>query len=333
MSLTSRCSQPSPRLATPRARRSGFTLVELLVVIGIIALLISILIPTLGKAREAAQRTRCLANIRELGNAMRLYATRWKDLVPMGFMDQHQFSYFVNWRNANGTKPTMMGLLALDKLLESGKAFYCPSYVGDPFWEYNTPENRWPEFRKYPNDPLFGLPLPTGPQHTRITYQTRPIANWPASETFGGQGFLPYIGSRWDAGATTTGLAIGMPRFSKLKNQAIISDLIISRQFVQRTHKTGINVAYADGSAKFIDMTRILTKPTSLPGVTTNFTPNNMWGRWWSIPDGAISEGYNDTFLYAPNVRGQYYGGSASGLTVPATTPMPIGVWANLDRM
>jgi len=55
-------------------RQAGaFTLVELLVVIGIIALLIAILLPTLGKAREAANRTVCVSNIRQLGIGMLAY--------------------------------------------------------------------------------------------------------------------------------------------------------------------------------------------------------------------------------------------------------------------
>jgi type II secretory pathway pseudopilin PulG len=59
---------------TPMRRKtSAFTLVELLVVIGIIALLIAILLPTLRKAQQAAQNAQCLSNLRQVGQAVTMY--------------------------------------------------------------------------------------------------------------------------------------------------------------------------------------------------------------------------------------------------------------------
>ena len=67
----------------PRAQ-AGFTLVELLVVIGIIALLIAVLLPSLSRVRRQSERTRCLANLRSLGQAMFLYANDYRDRLPNG---------------------------------------------------------------------------------------------------------------------------------------------------------------------------------------------------------------------------------------------------------
>ncbi len=64
----------------------GFTLVELLIVIGIIALLISILLPALNRAKQAAQRVKCLSNLRQIGNGVMFYVNENRGYLPRASM-------------------------------------------------------------------------------------------------------------------------------------------------------------------------------------------------------------------------------------------------------
>ena len=70
-----------------RTRRHGFTLAELLVVIGIVALLISILVPLISRTRQSGGRVKCPSNLRQIGQAIQMYANDFKGQFPRAVFD------------------------------------------------------------------------------------------------------------------------------------------------------------------------------------------------------------------------------------------------------
>ena len=82
----------SPRSSSTSVRRVGFTLVELLVVIGIIALLVSILLPTLSQARKSANKVVAGSNMRQIGQAAVFYANDNDGSLPYYFFDPARYT-------------------------------------------------------------------------------------------------------------------------------------------------------------------------------------------------------------------------------------------------
>ena len=284
-----------------RRHRSAFTLVELLVVIGIIAILIGILLPTLNRARESAKKTACLSNIRELGNAFRLYAASNKDIMPIGCVgvasaasnNQLQFNYVVNWNPLGGgsgavPKVLQMGCLASAGLAKSPRTYYCPSETADPLFQYDTPQNVWP-FDKTPIDPHLTT---KGLGHTRFGYNTRPMCAWDVTTQP-----VPFIFPCKDYASNQ----IGFPRQAKMKNKAILSDICIDVQTIKNRHKTGLNVLYANGSGQWVDLKALLNAP--MPG-TRKFT---------DIPYGDVNATWNPIIL-------------------DESVGNPTGIWIAMDR-
>ncbi|HAU36837.1 MAG TPA: hypothetical protein DCX07_03880 [Phycisphaerales bacterium] len=126
---------PSGRTGeTPVLHKRGFTLIELLVVIAIVSLLVSILLPSLSKARDIAKRVVCLTNVRQIGISIHLYSQD-NDGWGMGAYrgDAHQVQY-------GGGEPVYLGTLMIaGNIPMPPDVLYCPNSQFAPAWR--TP--RW----------------------------------------------------------------------------------------------------------------------------------------------------------------------------------------------
>ncbi len=118
-------------------RKKGFTLVELLVVIGIIALLISILLPSLARAREAAVRIKCGSNMHQIGIAFAMYLSDNKNVYPPLWCPDIPDSTTNTTYFGTGNNTTYVSLLA--KYIGSGKQFSINS--GTNFGVFKCPND------------------------------------------------------------------------------------------------------------------------------------------------------------------------------------------------
>ena len=204
--------QPSRR---PRCR--AFTLVELLVVIAVIGVLLALLLPAMGRARESARRAVCLSNLRQVFNTVQGYAAANRDAVPLGYrIGFKQFNSMVY--SGTSQKFCLFGVFYLGKQMDPPDPFFCPSNQ-DPQSMLGSETNPWP-------------PGPRGSTvNGYIGYGFRPDHEIP------------------DEFQDVGGFA---PRLSSFGIQAVLADLTATPQRVDLRHRDGINVLYGDGAGRWV---------------------------------------------------------------------------------
>jgi prepilin-type N-terminal cleavage/methylation domain-containing protein len=230
-------------------KKPAFTLVELLVVIGIIAVLVALLLPALNKARQQAFNTQCASNLRQIVTGSTMYANANRGYLPARFREGSAYteplwSYFFD---DNG-KLFQLGLLWQNKYISDPRVFYCPGGRADIRFSYDDSpkpflsDNSFTYRSSYNWSPHYALQVPGNTGSMKLT---------------------------------------AYPKLVKFpKTKALVLDLVVSAGYL--SHFTGgervpsWNVAFSDGHvtmarSKVIYDQMLARGPNNVSGNATNW--------------------------------------------------------------
>jgi len=226
-------------------RRPAFTLLELLVVVGIVGVLTGLLLPAVQRAREQSRRTQCLSNLRQVYFTFEGYAYDNNGRVPIGYRKAKQFNSMVY--SDTTKKWVLFGVLVQEERLQTPEILFCPSETNSKF-QLNTKENPWPyDLTKAPG------------ANVQSAYACRPEYELPDD-------FM---------NPPPTMKGFKLPRLREFERKAIFADTTACGDRVATRHGDGVNVLYEDGSAHWVPKTVFAQAIDECAEPT--LPPNPMW--------------------------------------------------------
>jgi len=266
----------------------AFTLVELLVVVGIIALLVTILMPALGRAMELARRTICATNLHALGRGWQVYWNDYDNKLPQKHNPSYRvcdvlarFDYMIYCGQQNTVHPpdyVNAGVLYKEKIIGDGNNYICPTIkknVGGVWWDEEAPPQDggqssrggwWPVSRRRSSMMTYG--------RRRFNYY-----NDPNLSSIGYTDHIDDLSGRADADIML--YITGVDAVTKPGDFSWMADRFESGAWALVSHVPGVNVSFLDGHVTFWE------DPTwdDKTGTGEVLYDNGLGGMSWGSPN------------------------------------------------